>query len=675
MEQSNKFNRQSFDFLLTDLLPYEKGNHYTHRYFYEYLQGNKKKFNHLIKLISKEKEFFNPKWHSAPLKFKISKKEESFREISLINPFGLIEALSFIDIFENDILNIIHNKNSFSARKPNRVNKLTYKKDKNQTVYYSNEKSKEQLLISLEASGTFFKHSPFKNINQLINHRSFIYLRDKFDFLMKLDIQDCYPSIYTHSYKWLVSNKIYDSKKLSNSNSIYKNIDSFLQNINGSKTNGILVGPEISRLLAEFLFIHLDQILIMNLSEEKLFINKDYYIYRFVDDFFIFTNSAEVEDTIRNEINNLLNRFQLKINHSKLTKFNKENNVNEWKNDIGKMVSEIEGIFTNEVNVFISKANSLFSSLEDTEMNAAFKQVASTIGNLEEMTTSKKKSNYAKKKRYIDLRRMLISIVNTTKEDSLVCSYLLSTILKKIEEQKGKKFYINMAINELISFVFYVYSRKVSYTSTQKLIRILSLLIEKETPGIIEFIERNIQRFEKDIFSRFTSDWIDLILFFANYDIGITVDLIEKIKQQILKDDNPKNLATLCIFENNTNFSDRSLVRITNQLIKNKVQKLNWNDFFQDELCWWVYIFLSYPKLNRILRKEILDNLGIIKGTLRDSPSDLAKNLVLDFLLTNTDHFILWKFTNEDYYSNFYYYTKDRTVFNPDVVDQVSISR
>jgi Reverse transcriptase (RNA-dependent DNA polymerase) len=675
MEQSNKFNRQSFDFLLTDLLPYEKGNHYTHRYFYEYLQGNKKKFNHLIKLITKEKEFFNPKWHSAPLKFKISKKEESFREISLINPFGLIEALSFIDIFENDILNIIHNKNSFSARKPNRVNKLTYKKDKNQTVYYSNEKSKEQLLISLEASGTFFKHSPFKNINQLINHRSFIYLRDKFDFLMKLDIQDCYPSIYTHSYKWLVSNKIYDSKKLSNSNSIYKNIDSFLQNINGSKTNGILVGPEISRLLAEFLFIHLDQILIMNLSEEKLFINKDYNIYRFVDDFFIFSNTAEVEDTIRNEINNLLNRFQLKINHSKLTKFNKESNVNEWKNDIGKMVSEIEGIFTNEVNVFISKANSLFSNLEDTEMNAAFKQVASAIGNLEEITTSKKKSNHAKKKRYIDLRRMLISIVNTTKEDSLVCSYLLSTILKKIEEQKGENFYINMAINELISFVFYVYSRKVSYTSTQKLIRILSLLIEKEAPGIIEFIERNIQRFEKDIFSRFTSDWIDLILFFANYDIGISVDLIEKIKQQILKDDNPKNLATLCIFENNTNFSDQSLVRITNQLIKNKVQKLNWNDFFQDELCWWVYIFLSYPKLNRILRKEILDNLGIIKDTLRDSPSDLAKNLVLDFLLTNTDHFILWKFTNEDYYSNFYYYTKDRTVFNPDVVDQVSISK
>jgi hypothetical protein len=675
MEHSNKFNRQSLDFLLTDLLPYEKGNHYTHRYFYEYLQGNKKKFNHLIKLISKEKEFFNSKWHSAPLKFNISKKEESFREISLINPFGLIEALSFIDIFENDILNIIHNKNSFSARKPNRVNKLTYKKDKNQTVYYSNEKSKEQLLISLEASGTFFKHSPFKNINQLINHRSFIYLRDKYDFLMKLDIQDCYPSIYTHSYKWLVSNKIYDSKKLSNSNSIYKNIDSFLQNINGSKTNGILVGPEISRLLAEFLFIHLDQMLTMNLSEEKLFINKDYNIYRFVDDFFIFTNTAEVEDTIRNEINNLLNRFQLKINHSKLTKFNKENNVNEWKNDIGKLVSEIEGIFTNEVNVFISKANSLFSSLEDTEMNAAFKQVASAIGNLEEINTSKKKSKYAKKKRYIDLRRMLISIVNTTKEDSLVCSYLLSTILKKIEEQKGKNFYINMAINELISFVFYVYSRKVSYTSTQKLIRILSLLIERDTPGIIEFIERNIQRFEKDIFSRFTSDWIDLILFFANYDIGISVDLIEKIKQQILKDDNPKNLATLCIFENNTNFSDQSLVRITNQIIKNKVQKLNWNDFFQDELCWWVYIFLSYPKLNRMLRKEILNGLGNIKATLKDSPSDLAKHLVLDFLLTNIDHFILWKFTNEDYYSNFYYYTKDRTVFNPDVVDQVSISR
>lgn len=32
-----KFKRQEEDYILTDLLPAEKGNYYTHKYFYEFL--------------------------------------------------------------------------------------------------------------------------------------------------------------------------------------------------------------------------------------------------------------------------------------------------------------------------------------------------------------------------------------------------------------------------------------------------------------------------------------------------------------------------------------------------------------------------------------------------------------------------------------------------------------
>ncbi|OOR19242.1 DNA-binding protein, partial [Bacillus cereus] len=196
----NKFNRQKSDYLLTDLLPYEKGNHYTHRYFYEYLQREKKTLKKLFSKIKVEGSF-NSKWHSSPLKFTISKKGDGFREISLINPLGLLESLAFIHLFESDILNIIHNKKDFSTRKASRVNSLSYKKDKNQTVYYSDLVSKNQLLIALESSGTYFKHYPFKNITELLNSNRFIYARDKFNLLLTIDIQHCFPSIYTHSYK------------------------------------------------------------------------------------------------------------------------------------------------------------------------------------------------------------------------------------------------------------------------------------------------------------------------------------------------------------------------------------------------------------------------------------------------------------------------------------------
>ncbi|WP_252152339.1 hypothetical protein [Bacillus subtilis] len=133
MKSKNKFNRQTIDFLLTELLPYEKGNHFTHLFLYEYLQKNKNTLNKIVKKIKERGDrntFFDSTWHSSPLKFKVSKTNEGFRELSLINPLGLIESLAFINIFEDDLINISHNKVDFSTRKARRINSLTYKKIK-----------------------------------------------------------------------------------------------------------------------------------------------------------------------------------------------------------------------------------------------------------------------------------------------------------------------------------------------------------------------------------------------------------------------------------------------------------------------------------------------------------------------------------------------------------------
>lgn len=106
MKSKNKFNRQTIDFLLTELLPYEKGNHFTHLFLYEYLQKNKNTLNKIVKKIKERRDSFDSTWHSSPLKFKVSKTNEGFRELSLINPLGLIESLAFINIFEDDLINI-----------------------------------------------------------------------------------------------------------------------------------------------------------------------------------------------------------------------------------------------------------------------------------------------------------------------------------------------------------------------------------------------------------------------------------------------------------------------------------------------------------------------------------------------------------------------------------------
>lgn len=671
MEKSYKFNRQKLDYVLTDLLPYEKGNHFTNVYLYQYLNNNKKRINNFVKSILKQSKYFDSNWHSSPLKFKISKKEDSFREISLINPLGIIEALAFIQIFENDVLNITHNKQDFSSRKASRNNTLTYKKNNKQTVYYTDDPStKKQLLISLESSGNFYNHFPSKTITKLINSKVFNHSLDKFDLMLKLDIQDCFPSLYTHSYKWLISNKVFDSKNLKDTKSIYSNIDVFLQNLNGSKTNGIIVGPEISRLLFEFMFVHLDEELFQILQEKNLKRGENYTIYRFVDDYFIFTNNQNDQTIIKNEISSLLNNYQMKINESKVAKYKTGDNLNSWYLELQHLISLVEEIFINDYISFEKAISSIISEVEiDKEILEPFLQVASTNENV-----ITKNGNKRKKIKYINLRGRINEVIRLTNESALISSYLLSTILKKIEDGK-EELSINMKLNELISLVFFTYTKKVSYASTQKIIRIFTVLFESDLQGIKEFIEINIERFEEHIFTRHTSDWIDLVLFSSNYQLNISNKIIEKIITKVVTEQNPVNLAALCLLSESKFVDSYKISKEVNSLISIKTKMINWDDFFQDELSWWVFIFKSYPKLNRDIKEYINTNLEVVKSNLRHTPSDEGKRIILDFLLEEKTHFIEWGFKKDNYYKKFYYYTKDRTVFNPDIIDQIGLSR
>src|SRR5690625_185648 len=115
MKRKYKFNRQFYDYLLTDLLPYEKGNHYTHVYLYKFIMENNGGIKKSINKLMRSDVYFDNNWSSAPFNFLVTKTEDSQRELSFINPLGLIQSLYFIKVFEDDIISIIQNKKDFST--------------------------------------------------------------------------------------------------------------------------------------------------------------------------------------------------------------------------------------------------------------------------------------------------------------------------------------------------------------------------------------------------------------------------------------------------------------------------------------------------------------------------------------------------------------------------------
>ena len=95
--------------------------------------------------------------------------------------------------------------------------------------------------------------------------------------------------------------------------------DLLMQRLNHGETNGIVIGPEFSRLFAEIILqkIDLNVFQILKNSGDKVIYRTDYEIFRYVDDYFVFYNDETIKERILNEYKNQLIYYKLCLNDSK----------------------------------------------------------------------------------------------------------------------------------------------------------------------------------------------------------------------------------------------------------------------------------------------------------------------------------------------------------------------
>ena len=139
----------------------------------------------------------------------------------------------------------------------------------------------------------------------------------KYKYLLKTDIKNFYPSIYTHSISWAIhtKEKIRDGNEL-NFRLVGNVLDKLIQFGNDRKTNGIPIGPAISDLIAEIILTAVDK------SFTKSIRNKDFVAARYKDDYFFLIKNDEQADRILKSLQNCFKEFNLFINEEKTEKFN-----------------------------------------------------------------------------------------------------------------------------------------------------------------------------------------------------------------------------------------------------------------------------------------------------------------------------------------------------------------
>lgn len=474
--------------ILSDILPFEVPVTFSNRHFYSYLLSCKIKLDgekiyirknntpanqEIVKLLfginsakpfcaDGKVNFKEGERDSIPFGYKIVHKENDFRELTIIHPKNQLALIEFYDKYR-DLILYYSSISSFSIRKPHRIAKYTYFKDQLhlEKLAEISDEIVEQSDLEYETLKTFFVYKKYSNIHKFYESYQYHRCEKKFNRLFKFDISKCFDSIYTHSISWALLDKEVVKKNLSDSKKTFGDVfDTLMQRLNYNETNGIVIGPEFSRVFAELILQKIDDKAKRELEKEKLFAKTDFEIFRYVDDYFVFYNDESAKERILAIFRLALKEFKLYLNEAKMLYYDKP-------------------IIT-EITIAKQKINDL---LNDT-LSYHFEEIlVEEEGNEEPVKKNRGKI-------YINSNNLITKFKTVVFESEIVykdiLNYTLAIIERKlrsnikayfkiVHEKNTEKEFINSLL-ELLDFVFFLYSVSPRVNTTIKLCKILSLV-------------------------------------------------------------------------------------------------------------------------------------------------------------------------------------------------------
>lgn len=263
------------------------------------------------------------KMATIPFNFRVAHNLDG-RTLSVIHPRNQVAVASFYAT--HSALIIYHTSISeFSIRRPVSVSRYAYFKDKLHEERLDAVAGVEEDDREYEQLGSYFVYRKYRNIHRFFESYKYHRSEKKYDAMVQLDVSKCFDSIYTHSLPWAVLGKDQTKFSLDESKETFGGrFDALMQNLNHKETNGIVIGPEFSRIFAEIIMQSVDADLITQLAERANLTHKvDYEIFRYVDDFFVFYNDESTQLKIFETLQEILKSKKLSINTAKIKHYQK----------------------------------------------------------------------------------------------------------------------------------------------------------------------------------------------------------------------------------------------------------------------------------------------------------------------------------------------------------------
>lgn len=620
--------RNKLDYILTDLLPVEISELFSFSQLYAFLlaKDRQKILETLIHEIQQVKAkscspMFKEGWSTKPLKYRILKGNDTMREMSVIQPFSALNLYIFIECYQKEILSYFEKHHEFSIRYHKKNTDLYYKSKSGKVTQYFQDQSSRVGREVIQQAANYFRIAPFESINSFADSRIWRMCNFKYKYYAKLDYKACFDSVYTHAFTWIIERNVVDAKAASNSH-LFVTIDRILQNINGRSSNGIVVGPEFSRMMAEILLQHIDSEICLSLQKDGICYNVDYVAFRYVDDIFLFANQSQILDQILAKYKTIGERYLLRLNELKLVNGTTPCLPKEW---LGKtrQLSDIIG------NFFFQGKKVDYEKLPEEE-------------------------RFLVKTDYISVDRIKDEIAVLVKQHSddarTIVSFLLSTLLNNISKKKnGYSLFGKQQLGKallLLDMALYIYAFYPSFDQTRKIISIIAYMNSevdfKTNEKAHEKMGRVINRYAFVFQSGNIFDLCDWFPFFHEYDIVLDAKTESALIHTAEECNDPIIWANLLLYSQYYPPFFDELQKKVETVVKKQICKISDKEPMMQVEFWYVLIFHNCPYISLILRQKMSSLIQEIKksatsktGSSKSSspfPSAVVTQLICEFL-------------------------------------------
>ena len=661
----NNIKRNKLDYILTDILPTELSDRFTYSFFYDYLIGKSNEIDNMIQYLRKTKAkpdglFKGREWASMPLKYSIMKNLYTIREISLVQPLAAIEMLLFVELYQKEFLNLLNKNSCFSLRFHNRNNNLCYKNKNKSIIRYFSEESKNVGRGVLEQTGMFFDIAPYKSIAAFTSSEEWLVLNNKYKHFIRMDYKACFDSIYSHTFTWLIGKDSIDTKSFESNSNIYSVIDRVLQNINARRSNGIVVGPEFSRMIAELLLQSIDVAVYNKLINSGVECGQDYNVYRYVDDIFIFTKSEDIAFKIIEEYSEIARKYLLQLNESKL---------------FSRHVPFVLDGWLNETNAFTNRmCDMLFTSKEEQKMYIEkVKQIEKVENEYFESLPYLLKSHvvrYGSKAKQSIMNQLNELICRYETKDKTIVAYFLSSILNHIGKNKEKYtiFKKEAKVSTVFSFldlIFYAYSFFPNYGNTQKILQIISYVRDEyDIFNYVELLQELLNKYAFIFDKANINDVINLFLFCKQAKIEIPYLKEESIVVKLKEKDDPILWATYLIYSQyNNNYFNNIKLCIEN-ILQERIDSIRVKKaIYEYREFWWILIFNKCPFISNSLQYNIDDTISSLQVPTHVECIKILISIFKEYLQNNPKQFFDWDIDSNDFLRTLTFKTHEKSIF------------